>query len=260
MTWIKLEDKTPRHPKVAGLSDRAFRVWIHSLCYASEFLTDGLLPVAFMRTVKQSVIYELVSAGLWLKDGDGSITIHDYLEHQTPRSRVEDQRIAARERRKKSYQQSPIVRANNSETNSERNRPDTEDRIQKTETETEKEREKPRARVESGSNLAHWNKHRNHVNGFCDFVCLEESQFNEFIGRVTNAGFTDPAGRVLAWAQKVLDDHRANQVVPGENRFKFWDAEWERAHPRSRPSVVTQDPIAAARTAHEAQLAARGKR
>lgn len=102
MTWIKLEDKTPRHPKIAGLSDRAFRAWIGSLCYASEFLTDGLIPSAFLITVKSKIHQELINAGLWKQavDGSGRIVIHDYLEHQTARESVERERRRNRDRRR----------------------------------------------------------------------------------------------------------------------------------------------------------------
>jgi hypothetical protein len=98
VTWIKLDDRAPRHPKIAGLSDRAFRWWVQGLCYASEFLTDGRLVGAFWRTVPGKVLQELVDAGLWLFDGV-TVTIHDYLAHQTPRDSVERERERNRQRR-----------------------------------------------------------------------------------------------------------------------------------------------------------------
>jgi hypothetical protein len=98
LTWIKLDDRAPRHPKIAGLSDRAFRWWVAGLCYASEFLTDGRLVAAFWRTVPTSSQRELIDAGLWLFDGK-VVTIHDYLVHQTPRQMVERERERNRQRR-----------------------------------------------------------------------------------------------------------------------------------------------------------------
>ena len=93
MTWIKLNDNAPRHPKIAALSDRGFRVWIHSLCYAAEFLTDGIIPVAFLVTVQARVRDELLDAGLWRLDGPGCVvTIHDYLKHQTSKATIEAER------------------------------------------------------------------------------------------------------------------------------------------------------------------------
>jgi len=92
MTWIKLNDNVPRHPKIAGLSHRAFRFWINGLCYASEFLTDGLLPRAFQDTVPLQAGRELLASGLWIRRDDGQVVIHDYLVHQRSRDQVERER------------------------------------------------------------------------------------------------------------------------------------------------------------------------
>lgn len=126
MTWIKLDDKAPRHPKVSGLSDRSFRWWIYSLCYASEFLTDGVLPYPFLKTVPTTVQHELRHAGLWITDTSGVVTIHDYLVHQQSRAIVERSRISGKERAARSR----TVRANHTRTFAERSanvrKPDTE--------------------------------------------------------------------------------------------------------------------------------------
>ena len=96
--WIKLHNNVSRHPKVAGLTDRAFRVWIDSLCYCSEFLTDGALPPVFLTTVVPKVQDELIRAGLWGCTG-GTTTVHDYLVHQSSRATVEHERRRNRGRR-----------------------------------------------------------------------------------------------------------------------------------------------------------------
>jgi len=92
MTWIKLNDNVPRHPKIAGLSDRAFRWWINGLCYASEFLTDGVLPPVFLATVPRKAWEELIGADLWYVDDAGRLLIHDYLKHQTSKATIERER------------------------------------------------------------------------------------------------------------------------------------------------------------------------
>jgi hypothetical protein len=99
MTWIKLDDKAHRHPKIDGLSDRAFRWWIRGLSYASEFLTDGELPYPFLRTVPRKVQDELRHGQLWKTDESGTVHIHDYLEHQTDRASVVRERERNRLRR-----------------------------------------------------------------------------------------------------------------------------------------------------------------
>jgi len=95
MTWIKLHDNAPRHPKVAGLSDRAFRAWVDGLCYASEFLTDGVLPPAFISTLSTRVLGELIESGLWGVPENGRVTIHHYLEHQSSRELVSQKKAEA---------------------------------------------------------------------------------------------------------------------------------------------------------------------
>ncbi|MEY4958396.1 MAG: hypothetical protein RL409_2653 [Gemmatimonadota bacterium] len=98
MTWIKLQDNAPRHPKVGGLSDKSFRVWINSLCYSSEFLTDGVVPAVFLVGVKESTKRELLAAGLW-RVMNGIVQIHEYLDHQTSRADVDRERARNRARR-----------------------------------------------------------------------------------------------------------------------------------------------------------------
>jgi hypothetical protein len=104
MTWIKLNDNVCRHPKIAGLTDRGFRVWIQALCYASEFLTDGVLPPVFLDKVSTKVRAELFSAGLWFINSRGGVSIHDYLEHQSSKGEVAEER-ARSAKNSKEYRQ-----------------------------------------------------------------------------------------------------------------------------------------------------------
>lgn len=89
LTFVKLLDEFPGHPKIVGLSDAAFRAYIEALCYCSRYLTDGAIPEpAARRFASARSISELVSVGL-LDRHSGSVHIHDYLEHQTSREHVE---------------------------------------------------------------------------------------------------------------------------------------------------------------------------
>ena len=99
MAWIKLDHNVPRHPKIAGLSDRAFLWWITGLCYASEFLTDGALPPVFIATVPRKAWEELIGADLWYVDEPGRLLIHDYLKHQTSKAKIEAERRRTADRR-----------------------------------------------------------------------------------------------------------------------------------------------------------------
>ncbi|TYK47175.1 hypothetical protein [Actinomadura decatromicini] len=82
-TYIRLHDGMPDHPKVDGLSDKAFRLLVEAWCWCSRHLTDGHMPAATWR--KRSTTRarrELVAAGLAVLLDDDSVRFHDYLEHQ----------------------------------------------------------------------------------------------------------------------------------------------------------------------------------
>jgi hypothetical protein len=49
MTWVKIDDEFHRNPKAANLSNGAVGLWLRSLSYANDNLTDGLLPDGWIR-------------------------------------------------------------------------------------------------------------------------------------------------------------------------------------------------------------------
>lgn len=97
MAWVKLDDRFPRHPKVLGLSDRAFRVFLESLCYCAEQLTDGELPVSVVKAAPRKAVAELLEAGLLDQEGD-VWKVHDYLAYNRTRADVLGSRDSAAER------------------------------------------------------------------------------------------------------------------------------------------------------------------
>lgn len=89
-TYIKLHDGMPEHPKVDGLSDKAFRGLIETWCWCARNLTDGHVPAAtWRRRVPAAAARELVAAKLAEENPDGSVQMHDYLQHQTSKAQVE---------------------------------------------------------------------------------------------------------------------------------------------------------------------------
>ena len=105
MTWVKIDDSFPNHPKIVGLSDKAFRIHISGLCYCGTYLTDGFVPMTIAaRFANEDMAYiaELSKAGLWLEaPQDNGFYIHDYLAHQTSKTQVEEKRQTVRERQKR---------------------------------------------------------------------------------------------------------------------------------------------------------------
>ena len=104
MPWVRLDDRFPSHRKVALLSDRAFRLHVSALCWSSENLTEGRildreLPViARVRGLKGAAA-ELEKAGLWDRADTGWV-IHDYLEYNPDRAKVQAEREANAARQK----------------------------------------------------------------------------------------------------------------------------------------------------------------
>lgn len=87
--FVRLDHGMPENPKIAGLTDAAFRLYIEALCWCSRQETDGDIPQAMMRRLgRPKTITELVTTGLLIHHDNGSYAIHDYLEHQRSREEI----------------------------------------------------------------------------------------------------------------------------------------------------------------------------
>jgi hypothetical protein len=105
VTWVKLDDRFPTHPKMMGLTDRAFRAHVIGICYAAAHLTDGMVPPGI---VPPRSSRELVAAGVWLVCPEGFL-IHDYLDYNPSREQVREERRRAAERTAKSRRSSGVT-------------------------------------------------------------------------------------------------------------------------------------------------------
>jgi hypothetical protein len=166
MTWVKIDDSFPNHPKIVGLTDKAFRIHISGLCYCGTYLTDGFVPMtiaARFANEDMQYIVELTQAGLWREaPQDNGFHIHDYLAHQTSKTQVEEKRQTVRERQKRYRERHKVTEAeppqseggedwgNALVTPSEYRIQNTDNRIQKTEyINTEEEENLPTPRNKS---------------------------------------------------------------------------------------------------------------
>lgn len=92
MTWVYLDDHFTEHPKIAHLSDAAFRGFVEGLCYCARNLTDGRIPTTHAKKLTSAkAVRELMSCGLWVQNGK-SVDVHDYLHYQSSRREVEARR------------------------------------------------------------------------------------------------------------------------------------------------------------------------
>ena len=113
MPWANLDDQFPTHPKVLPLSDAAFRLHVSGVCYSAAHTTDGLIAAEAVPLLspsfKRATLAELLRRGHWHALGDacgtetcppgrdGHYRIHDFLEWNRGRERIE----AERERKRK---------------------------------------------------------------------------------------------------------------------------------------------------------------
>ena len=99
MTWVKIDPRMSEHPKIVGLSDRAFRLHINALCYANRNDTDGAISRAALRQLGGAARHarELVAAKVWDVTATGW-AIHDYLHFNFSKAQIEQQRQEARAR------------------------------------------------------------------------------------------------------------------------------------------------------------------
>lgn len=107
MTWAKFDDAFPEHPKVDALSDAAFRLHVHAICWSCKLLTDGFIPedrvARLTPRYKPSHLRELLDVAppheraCWVKVG-GGYQIHDFLEYQQAAEKVTSDRAEAAER------------------------------------------------------------------------------------------------------------------------------------------------------------------
>lgn len=104
MPWVRIDEHAMSHPKIAGLSDGAFRLWVQALAHCQNVLTDGFVVVIALRglsayTLKRRT--ELVEAGLWKNQAGGGVVVHDYLQWNDSREQVLKARDAAKDRRRR---------------------------------------------------------------------------------------------------------------------------------------------------------------
>lgn len=97
MPYASFDDHFPDHPKIAPLSDAAFRLHVAGICYAARHLTDGIVPAVevprLVRAYRKTSLAALTAeAALWVPRPGGDYEIHDYLDWNLSRAKVLERR------------------------------------------------------------------------------------------------------------------------------------------------------------------------
>ena len=93
MTWTKIDDQFYDHPKVVAAGPLGIALFVCGLSYCSRHLTDGFISTVQVRRLIDidnpgDVAEKLVAVGLWERR-DGGYQVHDYLEYNPSRAKVE---------------------------------------------------------------------------------------------------------------------------------------------------------------------------
>lgn len=97
MSYAKFDDGFADHPKNRRLSNGAFRLHVSGILHCARWLTDGRIPADvlpdLMRRYQRAYLAELLETGLWRELTPGLLyEIHDYLEWNDSRAKVEHRR------------------------------------------------------------------------------------------------------------------------------------------------------------------------
>ncbi len=127
MSWATLDDQFANHPKIAPLSDAAFRAYVTALLWCNAYITDGSIPAGMLERLisatrpatrksdgaghsRDAILAELLEAGLWheRETENGNVyEIHDFLDYNRSAEQVRRARRAAALRQKR-YRDSAI--------------------------------------------------------------------------------------------------------------------------------------------------------
>lgn len=111
MTWVRIDDCAPLHPKLLRAGPEAAWLWIAGLAYANRHVTDGAIPAealaalypvdGWTRAKLLRLAAHLVSVGLWVAREGGGWLIHGYDEFQSEamRGAVDERRAWERDRK-----------------------------------------------------------------------------------------------------------------------------------------------------------------
>lgn len=87
--YFTITNEYPRHRKIRGLSDKAFRLHVTLMATCNEERNDGLLLKADLNMLGVKAGKELLEAGLVHEHPEG-YQMHDYLEHQKSAAQIEE--------------------------------------------------------------------------------------------------------------------------------------------------------------------------
>lgn len=189
-TYIRVHDGMPDHPKIDGLSDSAFRLLVTMWCWCARHHTDGHIPAGtWAKRGTSRARRELAVAGL-VKPSDGSVVMHDYLEHQRSAAEI----AALREKRRTAGRKGGQSRANGQANANQMLDQVPKQNGGKAQPETDTETERPNGRLPSSPSAPRGAAAPSDINAGT-IVAAWVDAFTESTGRKPSASMKAQAGR-----------------------------------------------------------------
>ena len=106
MSWVRMDDRFPEHPKAIKVGALGRDLYVSGLCYSGRNLTDGFIPADAVRRLSElrnvnEIASRLVEVVLW-EVVDGGFQVHDYLDYNPSAQEVRSKRKADTKRKGKS--------------------------------------------------------------------------------------------------------------------------------------------------------------
>jgi hypothetical protein len=117
LTWVKIDEAFPEHPKVDQVGPLGAFMQVAALCYCNRNLTSGFVPRGVVRRLidldgfqisAQELADKLVQARMWIPV-EGGYRIHDYAKYQPDeeeQKRIHEMKVAAGKKRATGAQRS----------------------------------------------------------------------------------------------------------------------------------------------------------
>jgi hypothetical protein len=102
MAYAKFDDGFADHPKVRQLTPGGFQLHVAGILHCARWLTDGVVTEDalpdLMRRYRTAYLEDVLRVGLWRRLGPNLYEIHDYLDWNDSRAKVESRRAKQAEK------------------------------------------------------------------------------------------------------------------------------------------------------------------
>lgn len=158
MSWVRVDDQAPLHPKLLAAGPDALCLWLAGLCYANAHTTDGTIPKHALAALypsdewdkkrQRAAAAKLVAVRLWIEEPT-RWAIYAYADYQEEAMRAVVEARRAQERARKAAQR----RARQAEQQASSRAREGDEKTTRSLADAEQTTEKPRSRSNDSATL-----------------------------------------------------------------------------------------------------------